>query len=437
MIEVIVLGGGTAGLISAITLLHMCEDVHVTVVRSSAIGHIMVGEGTFAATPRHLHDVLGIPRDRFYREVNPTWKLGIRFLWGPRPYFDYPFNERHDNEILPGDRKGWGYYSLDDHLSGPPLARKLKGVRLPASIGYHFENQPVVAFLERYFVDLGGKLMDATMTAAVLGERGIASIVLDTGETKSGDWFVDASGFRGELIHRQLEEPYVSMSDSLFCDRAVVGGWRRDEEPIKPYTTAETMDAGWAWQIEHEQLINRGYVYSSAHISADHAAAEHLRKNPKLREEQLRIVPFHARRIRRARVGNVVAIGNACGFLEPLEATNIQVICDHALRFARCLQDERKGIDTAGAFNSAIAAQWDNIRDFLAMHYRFNERLDTPFWKRAVNETPLKTLEPLVERYRRYGPALVKVGQGDMFGQDGHLALLLGMRVPWQACAIS
>ncbi len=114
-----------------------------------------------------------------------------------------------------------------------------------------------------------------------LPEGGIAAVHLEDGRRLDADFFIDCSGFRSELLGKALAEPFLSFDRSLFCDRAVVGGWERTDEPILPYTTAETMDCGWAWQIEHEHHVNRGYVYSSQAISDDEAAAEFLRKNPK------------------------------------------------------------------------------------------------------------------------------------------------------------
>lgn len=436
MNRVLIVGGGTAGLLAGISVRRLCPGMDVTVVRSVAMGHIMVGEGTFAATPRHLHEVLGIARQEFLAAVHPTLKLGIRFLWGPRPYFDYPFNQRYDNEIFPAGDKPWGYYGLGLWDATSPVLEAADLTRLPRSIGYHVENGPLVAFLERHFEAQGGVLRDAKVIGAETGGRGIARVVLDSGEKLEADHFIDASGFGGTLIHSALGEPYRDMSHHLFCDRAVVGGWERPPgDHIRPYTTAETMDAGWCWQIEHRNLINRGYVFSSTFLDDDAAEAEYRRRNPQIGERDLRVVPFKARRLRRAWVGNVAAVGNACGFVEPLEATNIQVICDHTLRIAQTLALPSGPNDTAIAeHNARVEHQWVVIRDFLALHYRFNRRLDTPFWRMAQRDTPLGDLEPYIADYRARGPALVPTEQLGMFGYDGYLALLLGMRVPWERC---
>ncbi|KJE21088.1 Tryptophan halogenase [Frankia torreyi] len=430
--KVLVLGGGTAGLLSGIALLQLAPGAEVTVVRSSALSHIMVGEGTFADTPRMLHGPLGVPRDEFLASTNPTVKLGIRFEWGPRPYFDYPFEEDFDNQILPGPDKPWGYYHLTDARDESPFPATTRRTR----VGYHVENQRFVEYLEGFFEQLGGDLVEGKVIGAERSDAGLDCVLIEGGARMSADLYVDASGFRGELIHRTLGEPYVSMRDHLFCDRAVVGGWQRGDEPIQLYTTVETMDSGWAWQIEHEHLVNRGYVYCSAFADDEEASAEFLRKNPLVAPATLRVIRFETRRIRRSWVGNVVAVGNSCGFIEPLEATNLQLICQQAMRLAETVATSGpSGAEAIDAYNEAVTEQWIDIQDFLAMHYRFNTRLNTPFWKMARNDTPLGNLEPYIEEYKRSGPVLM--GQrNSMFGVDGHLAILLGMRVPWRETGV-
>src|SRR5262249_4358704 len=154
------------------------------------------------------------------REVNPTWKLGLRLLWGPRPYFDYPFNERFSSEALPKAGKPWGYYSLDEWTDVPARAAVANG-SAPKAARYPIENHPFGPVLERYFVSSGGALIDAAISFAEVTDAGISNIVTDTGARYSADIFIDASGFAGELIHKRLGEPYVSMREALFCDRAV------------------------------------------------------------------------------------------------------------------------------------------------------------------------------------------------------------------------
>jgi tryptophan halogenase len=240
------------------------------------------------------------------------------------------------------------------------------------------------------------------------------------------------------LLGRALEEPFLSYDRSLFCDRAVVGGWERTTEPILPYTTAETMDAGWAWQIEHEHHINRGYVYSSQALSDDEAAAEFLRKNPKAPTAP-RTVKFRSGRYRRQWVDNVVAIGNAGGFVEPLEATSLMVVCAECQTLVDLLQHcALKPTDSMRRlFNRQMDYTWDDIRDFLALHYYVNTRLDTPFWRHCRADTDVSSLADLLEFYRENGPTgfarYTLPKPENNFGIEGYLVMLVANRVPYLA----
>jgi tryptophan halogenase len=265
-------------------------------------------------------------------------------------------------------------------------------------------------------------------------ESGIVSLRLASGRDVTADLYVDSSGFASVLLGRALAEPFRSFKSTLFCDRAVVGGWERSDEVIKPYTTVETMDAGWCWQIDHEHRINRGYVYGSDFISDDEAEAEFRAKNPLV--GPTRVVRFKSGRYDRSWVKNVVAIGNASGFVEPLEATSLGAIATEAALLTETLIDAdfSPGPAQVSHFNRAMEMAWDNIRRFLSIHYKFNTRLDTPFWRACRADTDLAGAEEIVEFYQENGPSyhgrIVLLNQLDQFTIDGWLSLLVGMRVP-------
>ena len=198
------------------------------------------------------------------------------------------------------------------------------------------------------------------------------------------------------------------------------------------------MDAGWSWQIEHEHHINRGYVYSSQAISDDEAAAEFLRKNPKAPKSP-RVVKFRSGCYRRMWVENVVAIGNAGGFVEPLEATALMIVCSQVQTLMEMLNRSRlEPTPTWRALYNDLATQgWTDIRDFLALHYELNTALDTPFWRHCREDTDVSGIAPLLEFYAENGPTgfcryrLPKT-END-FGVEGYLVMLVGNRAPYRA----
>ncbi|HEX5244122.1 MAG TPA: tryptophan 7-halogenase, partial [Tepidisphaeraceae bacterium] len=208
-------------------------------------------------------------------------------------------------------------------------------------------------------------------------------------------------------------------------------------EPIYPYTTCSTMDSGWIWQIEHESRINRGYVYCSSFISDEQAELEFRAKSPDV--AQTRMVKFASGRYERNFVKNVVAIGNASGFVEPLEATALGVIAMQSRVLADSLAaaDRELRASHIRYINYHHSAIWDAIRGFISIHYKYNTRSDSPFWKYCRDKTDLAKGADAVEYYRDNGPCgfwgPIVVGQQDPFTISGYITLLLGQRVEHRA----
>ena len=446
--DILILGSGSAGLMAALALRRKLPMIRVRVVRSPELGVIGVGEGTTPLFPQFLFRYLGLDRGAFHREAEPTFKLGGRFLnWGPQPHFDYPFEGTYDVQFQGMPRlnawySGWdfGNVSLPAALMtrGRAFCRDAQGrPDLAEYYAYHIENVKFVGYLERAARSLGIEITDGKVERTEPGLEGIASLCMATGERLQADLFVDASGFRSELLGQGLQTPLVSFESALFCDRAVIGGWQRGPEPIKPYTTAETMDAGWCWQIEHEHFINRGYVFSSHFISDDNARAELLRKNPAIPPETTRVVKFRSGRRQELWRGNVVAIGNAGGFVEPLEATALTIAAMQLKLLVQTIWHGQFEVTPTlrGAFNRVAANHWDDTRDFLAMHYRYNTARDTPFWRTCREETNLGEVAGFVDFFRENGPSVLAAnalpGGRAIYGLDGHFAMLTGQRVPW------
>ncbi|MCW1887433.1 tryptophan 7-halogenase [Luteolibacter flavescens] len=446
--SVLVLGGGSAGLLAALTLKRKLPALQVEVVASSRIGVIGVGEGTTPNVPAHLNGYLGIPERETQAALDPVFKLGVRFAWGRRDHFDYTFTGRQFAWRWPELPKTNGFYATEEPV-GTDLASALmeagkaaprRADRYPelppmgTQIAWHLENRSFVAWLESACQREGVTFRDAELAEAVRdAEGGIAELVFKDGTRTSADLYVDSSGFGSLLLGGALGESFTSFSGQLFCDRAVAGGWDRGDETILPYTLSETMPAGWAWRIDHPERIHRGYVFCSDHLSDDEAVAQYsqvapLAKNPK-------IVKFRSGHYRNPWAHNVVAIGNAAGFVEPLEATALMVICLQARWLTDGLIDSGcKPPPTMRAHYCRMnRTLWETIRDFLAIHYRFNDRLETDFWLRCRRETDLGSAAELVDFYRENGASGIGaslLGAQDPFGLDSYLALLTGLRAP-------
>lgn len=445
--SVLVLGGGSAGLLAALTLKRKLPSLDVEVVYSSRIGVIGVGEGTVPYIPSHLHHYLGLDEHEVFNAIQPVFKLGIRFTWGKRSHFDYTFTGRQHAWRWRDHSRNNGFLAYEDPSamdlgsammeSGKALPRRTDGLPdMPApggNLAWHIENKLFVAWLEKKCRSIGVHFTDAELAGAETGGEGLAALKLSDGSERKADLYIDSSGFASELVGKALGEPFIDFSSSLFCDRAVAGGWDRSDEAVLPYTVSDSMDSGWLWQIDHPERIHRGYVFSSAHASDEEAIGAYRKVAPKAASP--RIVRFRSGHYRRSWIGNVIGIGNAGGFVEPLEATALMVICLQSRWLTDALIDSQQHPTPSlvDHFNTTNASLWTDIRDFLAVHYRFNDRLDTPFWRRCREEIPLHTAEGVVRFYRENGPSGIAAGQlgrNNPFGLDGYFAILIGQKVP-------
>lgn len=449
--DVIIVGGGTAGLICALTLRLKCPDIRVKVLRSKAIGVIGVGEGTIAGFNNFFFNYLGINRTDFYRETNATWKLGIRFNWNRGRHFNYDFapacswkwdNQKYDN----------GFY----HSIGAPELNQNSALMDEAKAfiradngdpvitneaAYHLENARMVVYLEAQVESCGATIVDTRIDQVNCKNQRVDSLTLDDGAKVKADLYIDASGFRSLLLQGALGVPFDDFDSSLFCDRAITGTWQRTDEPILPYTTSDVMQAGWSWQIDHEQHINRGYVYCSKFIDQEQAEAEFRKKNPKL--EALNHLSFRPGKCRNLWQQNVVAIGNAGGFVEPLEATSIGMICAQSRKLAELLDSTRCRPDAKvrDIYNNHANEWWESARRFLALHYKLNGAANTPFWDHCSSETELGScLDEMIAAYKKHGPAAVLLSEfipdNDLFGINGYLVIMLGLGLQYDRSGI-
>ena len=444
--KICIVGAGSAGFLSAVTLKQLLPTVNVQLVYSSKLPITGVGESTTELFPRFLHQQLRLDPKSFFREVRPSWKLGVRFEWGDPndSRFNYGFQHVYSSQIPSLPRRG-GHYcvtqrndesyvcaAMDRNLS--PLLNVDGQLQFLPSSGYHLPNAPFLNYMKRVAEELGVTLVDAEVKDVRTDSSGnVADLLLEDGSNVSADLFVDCTGFRSLLLSKTLKEKFVDYSDTLFCDRALVGSWKREGE-IRPYTTAETMDNGWCWRIEFEDVVTRGYVYSSNFCSDDEARRELLRKNPELTDE-LRLLKFPSGRYENYWSKNVLAIGNSSGFVEPLEATALHLIAVQLSAFSASIIESNFRVVPAvrDSLNQQYRTMWDDVRDFLAIHYKFNRRSDSEFWKHCRRETPLGTAAGIVEFFREAGPH--RLGEGlipreSMFQYEGYLAMLLGQRVP-------
>jgi tryptophan halogenase len=436
-----VLGGGTSGYFAALALKKRFPGLQVTVIESSTIPIIGVGEATTTLMPPFLHHQLGLDVVDLYREVRPTWKLGIKFDWGlPGDYyFTYPFGPadpvdayRHD-----GDTRTQSLTSLLMAADRTPIVRDAAGeVRslLPATkLAYHLHNAPFVTYLARHAALAGIEHLDALVDVVASPDLGrVESLRTRDGRELRFDLYIDASGFASQLLGKSLGSPFQSFASSLFCDRAVVADVPQRGGVVEPYTTAQTMNHGWCWKIPVEGVDHRGYVHASAFVSEADAIAEMRARNPGMGDTWT--VRFRSGRHADFWKGNVVAIGNAYGFVEPLESTALHMVIIELSYLVAGLEAAGAGPLDVTEINRRVGAHWDYLRWFLALHYKFNHKLDTDFWRECRARVDVSGIEGTIARFQERGPwqraSEVDGLVGDpAFGASGLLMMLLGQKV--------
>ena len=402
----VVVGGGTAGWIAAFIIQDSARrkglDIRISVLEPSKIPTVGVGEATTAAF-RVLLKHFGIDEFEFFRKTEATFKLGIRHEDWRRKGFTYygPIDDPHQ-VIAPPRGAPSDYLNVyavaagrpitDMHLFGPlleqkkaPYARKPDGSLIPLGPfhhAYHFDQAKVGRFFASK--SRGVEIVDAVVTGIHRdAETGhVSALELDNGQRLEGDFFIDATGFRKQLIVKEMQAPWISYAHELPVNRALPF-WLdiKPGEEIANYTRAWAQDSGWMWMIPTQFRYGCGYVYSDEFSTPEQAKAEVERVLG--REIEVRSdIRFQIGRLENAWIGNVLAVGLSSSFLEPLESTSIHGTIVQMMLFAdRHLKapadmtpDDRKD------YNARVGRQVDDFRTFVNTHYLV-ERDDTPFWR--------------------------------------------------------
>jgi len=399
--RIVILGGGTAGWITANALIASWGDkgVQVTLVESPDIGTVGVGEGS---TPRlkHFFNAIGVEESEWMRKCNATYKNGITFAnWSTRPGFEsyyHPFPARTDEHTNGAfyfntmqRRRGEDVYAHPDRFFlSARLAEERRGPipeeNFPFEIeyGYHFDANLVAQFLRDKAVSRGVRHVQARVEGVKQSVTGdIESLITDDHGTLAGDFFIDCSGFAGALIQKTLQVPFRSFGENLFNDAAVVLPTPQVDN-IASQTVSTALKHGWAWEIPLTHRIGNGYVYSSDHCSADDAETE-LRETLGLLEsdEEARHLQMKVGRVEQHWDRNCLAIGLSQGFIEPLEATALNIVCSTIDDFIATVDE--KGISGKGraSFNDRANEKFERIRDYIVAHYMLNTRDDTEYWR--------------------------------------------------------
>lgn len=450
-----ILGGGTAGWFTALALRAQLPWLEVTVIESPSIPIIGVGEASVPSLVAFLHHYLKLDVLEFTREVQPTWKQGIRFEWGlPGDHaFMAPFDWEVNGVGMLGAMAETGDVSAFT-LQGTLMARdrtpivrtdnKLESFLPMLAFAYHLDNPRLVAYLRKTALARGVTHLDCKVVDAPLAatpgpdaEPRLEHLVAEDGRKLAFDLYVDCSGFRSALLGKALGRPFQSWASTLFTDSALAFNAPHAGK-LKPYTTARTMESGWCWNIPMVSDDHLGYVYSSSFCGDDQAMAEAKAQWPELVNE--RVVRFRSGRHDRLWVGNVFAIGNAYAFVEPLESTGLLMITRAITSLVRAFPIGPDSTAMRRFVNESVGRDWDRLRWFLAAHYKFNRKLDSRFWTAVRADADVSGIEHALELFRTRGPlsllprairtSLNETAGIFFYGLHGLDNILMGQKVP-------
>ena len=422
-VRIVVLGGGTAGWMSAAALAKLLGGlVTVELVESEDIGIVGVGEATLPHI-RGFVERLGIDEAAFMKATHATYKLGIDFRDFGRlgESYVHPFGSFGEEVAGVGFHHYWlelerqglaeplGTYSL---AVAAALANRFRppagDTSLASTYGYAYQFDATLfgPFMREFGLGIGvrrteGKVVEVRQDPA---SGDVTTLVLEDGRTIEGDLFVDCSGFRSVLLGAALGEEWEDWSHWLPCDRAAAMPCAYVSEEIEPYTRAVAMPAGWRWRIPLQHRIGNGYVFSSAFVSEDEACsviAGNVEGEPLA---DPRVLRFRGGRRKRSWSRNVVAVGLSSGFLEPLESTSIY-LAQMAITYLIELFPSDGRIDPRDRdeFNRLVDMEYDRVRDFLILHFHATTRDDSAFWNHVRTMEVPDTLAAKMELWRETG----------------------------------
>jgi flavin-dependent dehydrogenase len=412
--KIVIVGGGSAGWMTAATLIKYYPDRDITLIESPSISKIGVGESTLAGLTAWLH-ALEIDHKDFMSYTNASYKLSIKFTdfyeKGDGGYH-YPFgsphvgnfaldngNDWHVMKIFNPEIKKQDYVDcifpqsvlLNSNKMYFPKENEMDSFTMHKDYALQFDAIKFAEWLkDKYAKPRGVKHIESTITNIDHDDNGIKSLTLEDGEVVSGDLYIDCTGFKGMLISETLNTPFESHAEYLPVNRtwAIQLPYENPEEEVVNYTESTALGNGWVWNAPLYSRIGTGYVYSDRFTTPEEALEEfkeHLRKVKgahRITDDLVfRDIHFRSGIISKPWNKNVVAIGLSSAFLEPLESNGLYFIHENASNLVRSLSRGHITKFDQETYNFTVKKHFNTFSAFLQLHYVLSKRDDTDFWK--------------------------------------------------------
>lgn len=444
--NIVIVGGGTAGWMSAATLAHLldAQRLSITLVESEAIGTVGVGEATIPPILM-FNQMLGIDENDFVRATMATFKLGIEFVnWGGlgesyiHPFGSFgveietlPVHQHWRRAYESGYRRDLYDFSLMVQAAKrgrfmPPTTDNPRSAHAGIHYAYQFDAGLYAAYLRQYAENLGVRRIEGKVCDVDVDPQSghVTRLDLGDGRDVSGDFFIDCSGFRGLLIEGALGAGYEDWQRYLPVDRAIALPSEKRAGKTPPYTRATAHGAGWQWRIPLQHRTGNGHVYCSGFTSDEDALGtlvSTLDGAPIAEPKHLRFTTGHRRKFWDK---NVVALGLAAGFMEPLESTSIHLVQTGLARLMSLFPDKRFSQINSDTYNARTLFEYERIRDFLVLHYIATQRDDTEFWRYCQTLPRPDSLVEKIEHFESSGRIFREANE--LFTESSWLAVMHG-----------
>jgi flavin-dependent dehydrogenase len=420
--KIVIVGGGSAGWMTAATLIKAFPDKDISVIESKDVPTVGVGESTIGGI-RTWTRYIGLDESTFFKQTDASLKLSIKFTDFYKKdggSFHYPFGI----PLVDGDRNPFFDWQLKKYFYPETPTEDFVRCIFPAAslfennkfslndlgefdnfdagddVAYHFDATKFGIWLrENYCIPNGVKHVIATVLETPTDENGIKHLVLDSGNIITADLFIDCTGFKSLLLSEALREPFHSLSEMLPNNRAWATRleYENKELELEGFTNCTAIENGWCWNIPLWSRLGTGYVYSDKFVSPEDAKEEfknYLMSDkmvvPRTREQvdslEFRDIKMRVGINERTFVKNVAAIGLAAGFIEPLESNGLFSVHEFLFKLVDILQRGDISQFDRDMYNVSVRDLFDGFSKFVALHYALSHRDDSLYWKEINNK---------------------------------------------------
>lgn len=420
--KIVIVGGGSAGWMSAATLSAAFPNKEIYVIESKDVPTVGVGESTLGGI-RTWTRFIGLDETDFFPATDASLKLSIKFTdfyKSDSGSFHYPFG----TPFIDGDRNPFFDWQLKKYYEPETPVEDFARCLFPAAalfesnkfslntfgefdtfnpntdVAYHFDATKFGNWLREYHcIPRGVKHIKATVIDTSVNDSGISYLTLDNGDKITADLFVDCTGFKSLLLSQALKEPFTSFTDMLPNNKAWATrlSYEDKEKELEGYTNCTAIQNGWCWNIPLWSRLGAGYVYSDKYVTPEEALEEfkqYLMSDkmvvPRTREQvdalEYKPITMRVGIHERTFVKNVVAIGLSAGFIEPLESNGLFSVHEFLFKLVDILQRNDISQFDRDMYNVSVRDLFDSFAKFVALHYALSHRDDSNYWRDIKNK---------------------------------------------------